>query len=136
MWWTNDIRLTFEFMKFRDDVIFTGRVSDHNLARLMASAKALTYVSYFEGFGIPILEAFNCETPVITSSTTSMPEVAGDAALLVDPFSVDMIASAMQSLAENPALCDELVEKGKKQRNRFSWLQTSEKLWNTIQQTL
>lgn len=136
MWWTNEIRQTYESMKFRDDVVFTGRVSDHDLARLMSSALALTYVSYFEGFGIPILEAFNCEVPVITSNTTSMPEVAGDAAILVDPFSVESITMAMHSIADDPVLRKRLIDRGKIQRELFSWAKTGDKLWHTIEQTL
>ena len=121
-------------MKFRDDVIFTGRVNDKELVNLMSSALALTYVSYFEGFGIPILEAFNCETPVITSNTTSMPEVAGDAALLVDPFSVESITQALHSIADDSILRQKLVQKGSIQKNMFSWEMTSDKLWKTIEQ--
>ncbi|MBK7213115.1 MAG: glycosyltransferase family 4 protein [Bacteroidales bacterium] len=134
MWWTEEIRTTYEGMKFREDVVFTGRVNDNELVNLMSSALALTYVSYFEGFGIPILEAFNCETPVITSNTTSMPEVAGDAALLVDPFSVESITQALHSIADDPILRQKLVQKGSIQKNQFSWEMTSDKLWKTIEQ--
>jgi len=67
---------------------------------MIATAKALVYVSLFEGFGLPILEALHCETPVITSNTTSMPEVAGDAALLVNPKSVEEIALAMEHILD------------------------------------
>jgi glycosyltransferase involved in cell wall biosynthesis len=136
MWWTNEIMQTYETMKFREDVIFTGRVTDHELARLMASALALTYVSYFEGFGIPILEAFNCEVPVITSNTTSMPEVAGDAAILVDPFAVESITAAMHAVVDDAVLRKRLIEKGNLQKEHFSWEKTGEKLWKTIEQTL
>jgi glycosyltransferase involved in cell wall biosynthesis len=136
MWWTNDIREAYESMQFKDDVIFTGRVSDIDLSRLMASALALTYVSYFEGFGIPILEAFHCGTPVITSTLTSMPEVAGDAALLVDPFSTDSIVSSMHFIADDAVLRNQLIEKGHKQQELFSWKSTAEKLWNTIERTV
>ena len=82
-------------MQFSHDVIFCGRLEPMELNRVISSATAMTYVSYFEGFGIPILEAFHCETPVITSNITSMPEVAGDAAILVDPFSIQSICDGM-----------------------------------------
>ncbi len=133
MWWTNEIRVTYETMKHREDVIFTGRVSDHDLSGLLASALALTYVSYFEGFGIPILEAFCSDTPVITSNITSMPEVAGDAALLVDPFSVESISSAMICIANDPVFRKQLITKGRKQGELFSWQATAGKLWDTIE---
>ncbi|MEI8047069.1 MAG: glycosyltransferase family 1 protein [Bacteroidota bacterium] len=133
MWWTDEIRLAYEGMEFRDDVIFTGRVSDQELALLMASALALTYVSYFEGFGIPILEAFHCDTPVITSNLTSMPEVAGDAAILTDPFSIPSIADAMQKMSSDHNFRQKLIETGREQRQKFSWEQTAGKLWECIE---
>ena len=136
MWWTDEIRLAYEGMEFRDEVIFTGRVSDQDLASLMASALALTYVSYFEGFGIPILEAFSCDTPVITSNLTSMPEVAGNAAILTDPFSTDSIAGAMQKIAMDTDFRQNLVAAGREQRLKFSWQQTADKLWNCVEKSL
>ena len=136
MWWTNEIREAFDSMKHKEDVVFTGRVSDPDLSRLIASALALTYVSYFEGFGIPILEAFNCETPVITSNISSMPEVAGDAALLIDPFSIESIANAMQRITNDVQIRNQLVKNGLKQKELFSWSKTAEKVWNTIETTL
>jgi len=133
MWWTDEIRLAYEGMEHLDDVIFTGRVSDQDLAALMASALALTYVSYFEGFGIPILEAFQCDTPVITSNITSMPEVAGNAAIFTDPFSITSIADAMQTLASDSDFRQKLIVAGREQRQKFSWEQTAEKLWGCIE---
>lgn len=133
MWWTNEIHSAYETMRFKEHVVFTGRVSDEDLSGLMSAALALTYVSYFEGFGIPILEAFNCETPVITSNITSMPEVAGDAALLVDPFSIESISNAMHMVSDDAALRANLVKKGLHQKELFSWKQTAEKLWQTIE---
>lgn len=135
MWWTDEIRLTYEGMKNRDDVILTGRVTDEELASLMASALALTYVSYFEGFGIPILEAFHCDIPVITSNVTSMPEIAGDAAVLINPFSVPSIADAMLKIASNHDFRQDLIVRGREQRTKFTWEQTAEKLWNSIEKS-
>ena len=135
MWWTDEIQLAYEGMKYRDDVIFTGRINDEELVSLMASALALTYVSYFEGFGIPILEAFQSDTPVITSNITSMPEVAGKAALLINPFSVTSIAEAMHKIASDPGVRQELIVAGREQRIKFSWEQTAEKLWECIEKT-
>jgi glycosyltransferase involved in cell wall biosynthesis len=136
MWWTDEIRMAYEGMQFRGDVIFTGRVNDEELASLMASALALTYVSYFEGFGIPILEAFQCDTPVITSNVTSMPEVAGNAAMLTDPFSVQSIAEAMQKIASDKGFRQTLVLAGQEQRKKFSWEKTAEKLWDCIEKAI
>ena len=136
MWWTDEIRLAFEGMQYKDEVIFTDRVSDEELASLMASALALTYVSYFEGFGIPILEAFHCDTPVITSNVTSMPEVAGNAALLVDPFSVNSISGAMLKIASDDNFRQRLIISGKEQRQKFSWQQTADKLWQCVEKAM
>jgi len=135
MWWTDEIRLAYEGMEHCDDVIFTGRVTDNELAALMASALALTYVSYFEGFGIPILEAFHCDTPVITSNVTSMPEVAGNAAVLIDPFSITSIADAMQKVASDEGFREKLIVEGRKQREQFSWERTAESLWKCVEKT-
>jgi len=132
MWWTGEIQQAYEGMQYLDDVIFTGRVTDEELASLMASALALTYVSYFEGFGIPILEAFQSDTPVITSNVTSMPEVAGNAAILTDPFSITSITNAMQMVASDRDMRQKLVLAGREQSKKFSWEQTAEKLWSCV----
>lgn len=135
-WWTKDIRNTYEGMTFKDEVVFGGRLPAAELHQVIASALALTYVSYFEGFGIPIVEAFYCDTPVITSNVTSMPEVAGDAALLVDPFSVKSIAEALTRMAEDESLRKQLVEKGRSRRELFNWDKTAENLWKSIEKVL
>ncbi len=134
-WWKGEIENTYDQMQYKDDVIFVGRVESEELGKLLASALALTYVSIFEGFGIPIVESFYAETPVITSKSTSMPEVAGDAALLVDPLSVNEITNAMQAIVENKKLRELLIEKGRSQRKQFSWDKTAEKLWESILKT-
>ena len=135
-WWTKEIQDAFEQMEHNDDVIFSGRLPADELHNCIASALALTYVSYFEGFGIPIIEAFYCDVPVITSNVTSMPEVAGDAALLIDPFSVASIAEALQLMAGNESLRHELIEKGRKRRELFNWQQTADMLWKSIEKVI
>ncbi len=136
MWWTKTIESTFKNMIFKEDVVFVGRLNINELKNVFGSALALTYVSYFEGFGIPIVEAFHAETPVITSNVTSMPEVAGDAALLVNPFSPISIAEAMLEIAGNKDLQNDLIRKSRVRRVQFSWQQTAERLWNTIEKAL
>lgn len=135
-YWTHDIKHTFINMKYKDDVIFTGRLPAEGLKNVIASALAMTYVPYFEGFGIPILEAMNCDIPVITSNITSMPEVAQEAALLVDPFSVESITNAMVAIYKNENLRKTLVEKGRKRKMDFNWDKTAESLWRTIEKTV
>ena len=131
-WWTEPIREAFEGMKFKDEVIFCGRLDAEALHRVIASALALTYMSYFEGFGIPILEAFRCGVPVITSNVTSMPEVAADAALLADPFDIEAIAKTMETMAGNADLRQELITKGLQRSAFFSWDGAANRLWNCI----
>jgi glycosyltransferase involved in cell wall biosynthesis len=135
-WWTKELKQAFTEMRYQKDVVFVGRLDTENLHKVMASAMATTYVSYFEGFGIPIVESFYCDVPVITSNKTSMPEVSGDAALLVDPFSIQSIADALIKIANNPNLRSNLIEKGRQRRKMFSWQKTSERLWASIEKIL
>ncbi len=88
-------------------------------------------MSYFEGFGIPIVEAFRCDTPVITSNVTSMPEVAGDAALLVDPFNEQSIADGMAMMLDEKVRAA-LIEKGRERQKDFSWDKTAEAIWDCL----
>lgn len=136
MFKTNSIFETYENMHFKADVVFSGRLNNLELHKALASALALTYVSYFEGFGIPIVEAFYTGTPVITSEVTSMPEVAGDAALLVDPFSAEDIANALLRVSTESELREELIEKGNKRKLEFHWQSTADNLWNSIIKTI
>jgi glycosyltransferase involved in cell wall biosynthesis len=93
----------------------------------------VTYVSLSEGFGIPILEGFKCDVPVLTSTTTSMPEVATDAALLVNPESIEEIAEAMTRLANEANLRADLIEKGRKRRAAFDWDKAAAILYKNIE---
>lgn len=131
-WWTEPIKNAYDAMKHKDDVVFAGRLSAEDLHLVTASALASVYVSYFEGFGIPIVEAFKCETPVITSNVTSMPEVAADAALLVDPFKIESIAEAMEKMLDEDVR-KSLIEKGKVRREDFSWDKAAECWWKSIE---
>ena len=136
MWKTSDIENVFEKMKFKNDVVFSGRLGTNDLKDVMAAAFALVFVPYFEGFGIPIVEAMACDVPVITSNVTSMPEIAGNAGLLVDPFSVDSIKNGMMSIYKEESLRNKLIENGKVQRENFSWDKTAEKLWRSIEKAM
>jgi glycosyltransferase involved in cell wall biosynthesis len=133
IWWSEEIDEAYSKMKFKDEVIFTGRLPLDELAKVTAAAYALTYVSLFEGFGIPLVEAMSCDVPVITSNVTSLPEIAGDAALLVNPESADSIAEAMTRLAADSALRNSLIEKGRAQRKKFSWEKSAELLWQSVE---
>lgn len=134
-WWQDELAEAYDAMRHKEDVLMLGRVDADPLAALMAAAEALVYPSYFEGFGIPILEALYAETPVICSQTTSMPEVGGDAVLYIDPSSADSIAHAIKQL-ENPKVKEVLIQKGRVQREKFSWEKTSNLLWTSMMHTI
>ena len=124
---------TYQSLKHKGDIIFTGHLEQNELTKVTASAFALVLVSFFEGFGIPVLEAMYCDVPVIVSNATSLPEVAGNAALYANPSDIYEIAKAMEKLAGNQDLRKELIEKAKIQRQKFSWKKTANKLWNAIE---
>lgn len=131
-WWTESMQQTLESMAFRDNVIFTGRVSDDDLNDLMGAALANVYVSTFEGFGIPIIEAFQSGVPVITSNATSMPEIAGDAALIVDPTDTGQIAQAMDRLMNSETLRNDMIAKGQERAKLFTWQRSADLLWESV----
>ena len=136
MWWNAELKSSFENLNHKADIIFTGRKSVAELQLLYASAQAFCFVPYFEGFGIPILEAMKCGCPVITSNCTAMPEVAGDSALLVDPYKVASIAAAFIKLETDSYLRAELSEKGLIHSQNFSWNTTANTLWDSIKKVL
>jgi glycosyltransferase involved in cell wall biosynthesis len=136
MFMTKDITNAYKSMKNKDTVSFTGRLQVDELRRVVGAATAMTFVPYFEGFGIPMLEAMNCDVPLIASDRTSMPEVAGDAAYYVDPFSVESIAQAMKLIAIDEKLRDGLVAKAQKRKLLFSWDITAEKFYDSINHVL
>lgn len=132
VWWQDELERAYRQMHHTDDVIFMGRADADVLTQLLASAEVLAYPSLFEGFGIPIIEAFHTETPVVTSNCTSMPEVAGDAALLVNPTDADALARALFSVLSDITLRERLVERGRQRRELFSWDITTQLLWESI----
>ncbi|MEM6397935.1 MAG: glycosyltransferase family 1 protein [Bacteroidota bacterium] len=120
-WQLSEVQAAHTDSPYRDDIHFLGYLEVEEAARLLASALALVYPSLSEGFGVPLLEAMHAEVPIITSSATSLPEVAGEAALLVDPTNEEQLAFGLLEISKNPNLREQLVEKGKKQREIFSW---------------
>lgn len=109
----------------RDQLIFTGYVSEQELIQLFSGSQAFVFPSLYEGFGLPVLEAMACGTPVITSNASSLPEVAGDAALLINSKVPKEIASAMIQILTNPELREELIQKGYHQAQKFTWESTA-----------
>jgi len=107
------------------DIVFTGYVPDQELAALYSSAICFVYPSYFEGFGLPVLEAMQCGVPVIAGNRTSLPEVVGDAGALVDPFDERELATAIARVIDNPDYRAQLCVKGLKRAKFFSWTTTA-----------
>ena len=131
-WQTDEIELQLKESIYKDQIHLTGYLNTQDAVQYMRSAFAFVYPSLFEGFGVPVLEAMNAEVPVITSNVSSLPEVAGEAGLLVDPKSVDEIANAMQQLAEDDSLRIQLIENGKRQREKFNWDQSAKIIYTQI----
>jgi glycosyltransferase involved in cell wall biosynthesis len=120
-WLYDDLFAQAARLGLTDRIIFPGYVAAADLPALLSGALAFVFPSLYEGFGIPVLEAGACGVPVITSNTSSLPEVAGDAALLVDPHDVDAIADAMYRLVTDADLRAELTRRGQENIKRFSW---------------
>jgi glycosyltransferase involved in cell wall biosynthesis len=116
-----------EKLKMTKEVIFTGRVDQGDLPLIYNGADLFVYPSFAEGFGLPPLEAMACGVPVVTSNTTSLPEVVGDAGIMIDPHDTHAIAHAMQSVLNNPELRTTLIRKGLARSRRFSWQKVAEK---------
>lgn len=122
------LSVEIERLRLRPRVVFTGPVNDEELAGWYRGARALILVSKYEGFGFPIVEAMACGTPVITSNTASMPEVAGGAALLVNPFDDESIADAIVRIVGDDSLHAQLRQGGIVRATEFSWLKTAERV--------
>jgi len=119
-----------------EDVVFSGYVTDTDLRYLYNLAAALVFPSFYEGFGFPILEAFCCGTPVVTSQTASCPEIAGDAALLVSPDDVSSIREAMARVGEDKGCAAELIRKGFRQAEEFSFTRTAQQTLGVYEECL
>jgi len=131
-WKYDTVLAKLKTYKYRDDVVLLGYLPEAQLMKITASAYAVIYPSFFEGFGLPIVEAMQCEVPVITSNTSSMPEIGGDAALYADPNNPDAIAKHMLSLYKDETLRNTLIAKGKDRAARFNWDHAAEQLWQQL----
>jgi glycosyltransferase involved in cell wall biosynthesis len=124
-----------EAHQLRSRVDFVGVVPEARMPSLYRGAEALIFPSLYEGFGLPVLEAMACGTPVVTARTTAMPEVAADAALLVDPISVKQISRAMEQVVSDTLLRQQLQEKGLAQAAKFSWEATCKRVHLSLTRT-
>lgn len=129
LWANQHFKVTDEV---KSEVHFTGHIALENLAEIMASAELLAYVSYFEGFGIPLVEAMRCGTPVLAGNKTSLPEIGGDAVLYCDPLSEAAIKDGLLRIIKDESLQRSLSEKGLERAQQFSWDLTATGLWNSF----
>jgi glycosyltransferase involved in cell wall biosynthesis len=118
-----------------NDVLFIGYVPDHDLAALYSRATCFVYPSFYEGFGIPVIEAMACGCPVITSNNSSLKEIVGDAAILIDPYSVEQIAEKMQLLLQNKEEQQKRKDAGLKQARKYKWELFAKKTKNTYERS-
>jgi len=132
-WWDDRMKEAFNSMEHKDRVVFTGRLERERLNAAIGGAVALAFVSYFEGFGIPVAEAMRCGVPVVAAEATSLPEVAGDAAHYCDPFNVSDIARALHDVWSDPVLQEQLSTAGRKRAERYTWDKSATTLWASFE---
>jgi glycosyltransferase involved in cell wall biosynthesis len=130
MWKGHSVNVSNKISKY---VRFTGHLSQKELVEYTASALALTFVPYFEGFGIPLVEAMKCGIPILAGNKTSLPEIAGDAAIYCDPFETSEISEGMHRLFHEEELRNTLSQNGLMRAKLFSWDKTAEKVWKAIE---
>jgi len=135
-WQTGEVGEVLAQMRHREAVVLLGYVDMADLPQLVGAAMASVYASLFEGFGVPILEAMRAGVPVICSDSSSMPEVAGGAGLLVNPQSVDSIAAAMQQVFCDAPLREKMQREGLASSERFGWDLTAQKVWSSLERCL
>jgi glycosyltransferase involved in cell wall biosynthesis len=135
-WLYNGLFARVEALGLATRVLFPGYLAQDDLPALLSGAIAFLMPSLYEGFGLPVLEAMACDTPVICSDVSSLPEVAGDAALLVDPLDTSAMVDAVDRLLTRPELRSELVQRGRAQVARFSWNKAADQVIDILHQTI
>ncbi len=135
-WQSGPVQQLLKGLVHRPRIQFAGHLEPEELQLALGGATALLYPSLFEGFGIPILEAFRAAVPVMTSNRSSMPEVAGNAALLVNPEDIEEMAGAMLRLSREENLRQKLIADGLEQALRFSWDQCASQTWQALEKVL
>jgi glycosyltransferase involved in cell wall biosynthesis len=131
-----DPRVTVRRLGLDGNVIFTGQIREQDKAPLYSAATVFAFPSLYEGFGMPVLEAMACGTPVVTSNVSALPEVAGDAGLLVNPYESEAISHALTELLESAARRDDLARRGLERARRFTWPQVAEQTVRVYKQIL
>jgi glycosyltransferase involved in cell wall biosynthesis len=134
-WKNGEFLQLLKTYKYRKDVLLTNYISEEELVQLMGAAYALVYPSFFEGFGVPVLEGMKCGVPVLTSANTSMQEIGEDAALYFNPADHTDIADKLMLIYKDENLRNRLIEKGKAIAEKYSWQRTADLLWESVLRT-
>jgi glycosyltransferase involved in cell wall biosynthesis len=132
-WWDPRMKEAWERVRHKERVLFTGRLQQEQLAKALGGSLALAFVSYFEGFGIPVAEAMRCGVPVVAAEATCLPEIAAGAAYYCDPFDVQDIARALRTVSTDTELRGELGRKGLERAQRYTWDHSAVALWESFQ---
>ena len=135
-WKNAEIYDAWNTNRYQADIQFLGYVDNRQISEILSAALGLTCVSYFEGFGMPVIEAQACGCPVIASDVSSLPEAGGDAAYYIDPFSVSSIAHAMEVFLYDDSLRNDLINKGLEHHKKFTWDKTAQAIWGSIQKII
>ena len=133
-WLSDDIYAAPSRLKIEDRIKFLGYIDESDKPALYSGAELTAFVSLFEGFGLPVLESMACGTPTVVANASSLPEVAGDASVLVNPTDVTDIAHGLNKLLSEPRLRRELIDRGFVQAKKFSWQTAAEKTLQVLQE--
>ena len=134
-WKTSTVESVYNQLEFKEDVLFLGYLEEEQLRKVLGSAFALAYVSLFEGFGLPVVEAMCSEVPVITSMHSALSEVAADAAICVDATKVEAITYGLEKITSDEALRKRLIHKGKLRSKQFNWDLASEAVYQMLKES-
>jgi glycosyltransferase involved in cell wall biosynthesis len=135
-WGYEDVRQEVDRLNIGDRVVFTGRIDDADLPALYRSATVFVYPALYEGFGLPPLEAMACGVPVIASSASSLPEVVGEAGLLVDPVDVGAISAALNRVLGDESLRASMRQAGIAQARGFTWARAAQQTWDLYEKMI
>jgi len=135
-WYYDDIYNKVRELKLEKEVVFTGYIPNEDLPFLYNMADVFVLPSLYEGFGLPVLEAMACGCPVVSSNTSSIPEVVGDAGILVDPYNIDEIANGILKIIKDEELRNDLIKRGVEQSKMFSWENTAKQILDIFEETL
>ena len=136
MWKNEETNIVFEKLEHKNRILFLGRKEMAELTKIAASAIALTFVPFFEGFGIPLAEAMHCHTPIITSNLSCLPEIARNTAIYANPNDVNSIANSMGKMYSNKDKRNELIANCKIRKTAFSWDKAASEVWKILEQNL